>query len=158
MLPSLNAQTDTVAVPLNPVRPIAISELTARLAASPGKVLVVNFWATWCRPCVAELPYFEQLRAEYASQGVEVVLVSLDDPAELASRVQPFVTRKALQSELYLLTDQDPNEWMPVLSDDWNGTIPCTTVIVNGQWQGAPYLAREFTYESLVAAVRPHLR
>jgi thiol-disulfide isomerase/thioredoxin len=141
----------------NPVRLVNLGQLTQRMAASPTKVLVVNFWATWCRPCVAELPYFEQLSRELGPQGVEVVLVCLDDTADLATRVQPFVDRRGLRAELLMLTDQDPNQWMPVLSDTWNGTIPCTTVVVGGRWQGAPYYAQEFTYESLLALVKPHL-
>ena len=51
---------------------------------------VVNFWATWCKPCVAELPYFEQLTETYKGQKVKVLLVSLDFSKQIESKLLTF--------------------------------------------------------------------
>jgi len=67
------------------------------------KTYVINFWATWCAPCVKELPYFEQLNAEYHDKNVEVVLVSLDFPKLFESKLKPFIVKNDLQSQVIAL-------------------------------------------------------
>ena len=52
---------------------------TRRLSEWDGKVILVNFWATWCPPCLREIPGFVQLQAEYGSRGLEIVGVAVDD-------------------------------------------------------------------------------
>src|SRR5690554_3904936 len=65
-------------------------------------VYVINFWATWCKPCIKELPYFEDLRKEYKDQGVHFVLVSLDFSEKLELVVMPFIEKHQLASEIVL--------------------------------------------------------
>ena len=65
--------------------------LSQEIAGTESRVLVVNFWATWCGPCVKELPAFEQLQERYKDRGVEVLLVSLDFPDELETNLYPFI-------------------------------------------------------------------
>ena len=60
-------------------------------AALSGKVVVVNFWATWCVPCIQEIPSFNRLHKDFAGQGVAVLGISMDD--EGAARVQPFLKK-----------------------------------------------------------------
>ncbi len=62
------------------------------------KVHVVNFWATWCAPCVKELPYFEKINKEYKANGVELLLVSLDFPRKYETKLKPFLKEKQLKS------------------------------------------------------------
>src|SRR5262245_56135521 len=70
-------------------------------------VLVINFWATWCKPCVKELPNFEAAREEYKGKPVKFLLVSLDFKRELDARVIPFVKTKNLLSPVVLLDEPD---------------------------------------------------
>lgn len=91
-------------------------------------VYVVNFWATWCAPCVREIPYFEALHERYASQGVRVVLVSLDFPNHLHSRLIPFIQERDMQSQVLLLDDANANRWIPMVDERWNGAIPATLI------------------------------
>ena len=51
---------------------------------------VINFWSTWCAPCVKELPYFEQVNQKYTNRKVKVILVSLDFPKQLETKLKPF--------------------------------------------------------------------
>jgi len=111
------------------------------------KTYVVNFWATWCKPCVKELPYFEALRENYKDKGVEVILVSLDFPEKLESHVLPFIEKHKLKSTIVLLDDVDSNRWIPLVSEEWSGAIPAT-IIYNKK--GRNFYERTFTYEELV--------
>ena len=98
------------------------------LHQSGDKIRVVNFWATWCAPCIKELPYFESLGKEYASKGVEVVLVSLDFPSMWEKRLPDFVEKKGISSPVVVLDDPDQNSWIPRVDANWSGAIPATLI------------------------------
>jgi len=91
-------------------------------------IYVVNFWATWCVPCVKELPAFEQLAQKYKSQKVKVILVSLDMPKQAESRLLPFIERQKIKSKVLLMRDPDQNTWVPKVNADWSGAIPATVI------------------------------
>lgn len=124
------------------------------LNQSSEEVLVLNFWATWCKPCVKELPAFEQLGAEFKDRGVEVVLVSLDFPEHVEKAVVPFIEKNGLKNEVVLLDDPDANTWIPKVSSTWSGAIPATLIIKKGQRY---FYEQSFTYESLKNEVQPLL-
>jgi len=107
----------------------SFAHLEKRLQEDTNMVIVVNFWATWCKPCVEELPYFEQLQANYADKSVRVLLVSLDFKSQKEKRLRPFLTENPMQSEVALLADQDADTWIPRMHRDWDGAIPATMVI-----------------------------
>lgn len=88
---------------------------------------VINFWATWCAPCIKELPYFEQLHTE--DPKVKVILVSLDSRKDLEKKLIPFVARKQLTAEVILLSDKDYNAWLDKIDATWSGAIPATLII-----------------------------
>lgn len=89
---------------------------------------VINFWATWCLPCVKELPYFEQLNEKYKGQNVKVILVSLDLPKKVESNLIPFIKKKNLKSEIIHLNDPDANAWIEKVDKSWAGSIPATVI------------------------------
>ncbi len=89
---------------------------------------VINFWSTWCAPCVKELPYFEELNQKYANKKVKVILVSLDFPKQLETKLKPFLAKNNLQSEVLVLTDPDANSWVDKVNPTWSGAIPATVV------------------------------
>lgn len=89
---------------------------------------VINFWSTWCAPCVKELPYFEELNEKYADEKVKVILVSLDFPKQLETKLKPFLAENKLQSEVLVLTDPDANSWVDKVNPKWSGAIPATVV------------------------------
>ena len=89
---------------------------------------VINFWATWCKPCVEELPYFEQLNQEMSDEKVKVVLISMDFPKKLETLLLPFVKERALKSHVVALTDSDHNSWISKVDPSWSGAIPITIV------------------------------
>lgn len=99
-----------------------------KLIHEPGPVRVINFWATWCAPCVKEMPLFEKLNQE--NKNTKVLLVSMDydldpDPA----KVKKFIERKKIQSQVVILAEENPNDWIEKIDKDWSGALPSTLVI-----------------------------
>jgi len=90
------------------------------------KVRVINFWATWCAPCVKELPNFEEMGDKY--DQVEVILVNLDFVEEL-DKVEKFVAKMELKSKVILLDEMNYNSWIDQVSTDWSGAIPATVMV-----------------------------
>ena len=109
-------------------------------------IYVINFWATWCKPCVKELPAFEKLAQDYSDKNVKILLVSLDFSDKIESQVVPFIKKNNIQSEVVLLDDADANSWIPKVSSDWSGAIPAT-VIYNKNTR--TFYERSFTFEEL---------
>lgn len=116
---------------------------------------VINFWATWCAPCVKELPYFEQLNASLKGEKIRIILVSLDFPRQLESKLVPFVEKHQLKSEVVVLTDGAANEWIDKVSPEWSGAIPIT-VVYNAKKRH--FYGEEFnSYEDLEKLVKAFL-
>jgi len=97
------------------------------LKEEQDQIYVINFWATWCKPCIQELPYFEV--AQNKHKDVRVILVSLDFPNKLQSQLIPFVKKNSIQSQVILLDDPHENEWIPKIDSTWSGAIPATLMV-----------------------------
>ncbi len=96
-------------------------------------IVIVNFWATWCKPCITELPYFEQINAEMKSEKFSVCLVNLDFNSKYKTSAVEFVRNKNLKSEVIHLNDTDPNKWINKIDSNWTGAIPATLIYENGK-------------------------
>ncbi len=96
-------------------------------------IYVINFWATWCKPCVAELPWFEQLHKEMVNQPVKVVLISMDFPKQYETKLLPFIRERQLKPQVIALADLDYNSWIDKVSNEWDGAIPFTLIYKNNQ-------------------------
>lgn len=91
-------------------------------------IYVINFWATWCAPCVEELPDFEKINQKYKNKKFKMILVSLDFKKHKESRVVPFVEQHNLQASVVLLYAPDANAWINKVNKDWSGSIPATLI------------------------------
>lgn len=130
------------------VKVIKYDELQNLRNAPHDTLYVVNFWATWCKPCIKELPYFEALNEQYKNQPVRVVLVSMDAAEDLDKRVKPFVQKRNLTSDLLLLDEVDANTWIDKLEPKWSGAIPATMVFNNKRRQ-YEFVEKELSREEL---------
>lgn len=107
---------------------------------------IINFWATWCRPCIEELPYLEQIGEKYKNEKVKVILVSLDFQEKIEDQVIPFVKQRNIKSKVVLLDAPDANSWIPKINKDWSGAIPATLIYNKGK---RAFYEQSFTYEEL---------
>ncbi len=131
---------------LSQVPSVDFDGLEPRLSTGSDSVYVVNFWATWCVPCVKELPEFERINEEYADRKVKVLLVSLDNPNHMESRVIPFIEKHGLKSEIILLNDPRSHHWIPRVDESWSGAIPATIVFTRNS---RSFYEKVFTWEEL---------
>jgi thiol-disulfide isomerase/thioredoxin len=107
---------------------IRLKDLQKVLTTSTDRIQVFNFWATWCAPCVKEIPLFEKLNQE--NNSVDVTLVSMDfDLDPNPDKVNRFVVRKNIQSKVVILTETDPNSWIDKIDKEWTGVLPATLII-----------------------------
>lgn len=129
---------------------IKIAELEAILKKKEGPIQVINFWATWCAPCVKELPLFEQLQ----SSSTKVTLINLDFVEKL-DKVDVFIAKKNLKSEVLLLDEIDYNSWIDKVDKRWEGSIPATLVYnpVNGKRAFIQQELKEGELEKLITSV-----
>lgn len=125
--------------------------LEPMLHATDDKTYVINFWATWCKPCVEELPSFEKLNQEFKNKDVEVVLVSLDFPTKITSQLIPFIKEKSLSSTVVLLDDPKQNTWIPKVDKDWSGAIPATLIFNKNK---RAFYEQSFTYNQLETEIK----
>ncbi|MCL7753520.1 TlpA family protein disulfide reductase [Polaribacter sp. Z022] len=128
------------------VKSYTYKELKPLLTKNDGKTYVVNFWATWCAPCVKELPYFEKLREEYIGKDVEVILVSLDFPKQIDKRLIPFINKKQLKSNVIVLNDVNEDVWIKDIDSTWSGALPATLIYSK---KGRKFFEQSFEYEEL---------
>lgn len=129
------------------VKLLTIDELNERIKNGQDSTYVVNFWATWCAPCIKELPHFEKLNTEFKSEKLAVLLVSVDFKSKLNSAVIPFVKRKNMKSEVFLLNESDPQKYIDRIDKSWSGSIPATLFIKGDKRK---FIESEFTYEQLL--------
>ena len=130
-------------------------DFSALLHKNNDTTYVVNFWATWCKPCVEELPYFDQLAEKHKGEKVKVLLVSMDFADQVKGRLKPFIKKKKVQSEVVVFDAPKPNEWIPKIDEKWSGAIPAT-YIYRGKEHS--FYERSFDYETLESVVQPFLK
>lgn len=109
------------------IKVMDLDSFQAGISRSTDTVYVYNFWATWCGPCVKEMPYFEQLGEAYQGKKLKVVLISLDFPRQ-TQRVKDYVTKNNIQSEVWHLTESNANLWVNSIEPTWSGAIPATLI------------------------------
>lgn len=105
---------------------ISFEEFEAMTLEPSSKLRVYNFWATWCAPCVKEMPYFDQAAAN--NPDLELVFISMDDGRN-PDRVTNFIQKRKVKAPVFLLDDVDYNRWIDKVDPSWSGAIPATLFI-----------------------------
>ena len=127
---------------------LSLDQLEKRFQQGKDTVYVVNFWATWCAPCIKELPIFKKLQSSYASEPLKVLLVSIDLKSKLDKVVNPFVRRNKLANELFLLNEANEKKYIDRISTTWSGALPATLVF-NKENNIRRFYQKELSYSEL---------
>lgn len=131
-------------------------ELQHIVSDEADKLLVVNFWATWCKPCVEELPHFMEVNEQLASvDSYKMILVSLDK-ADMLEDVYQVAKKLNLNTDIYILSDNKRmNEWIPAIDSQWSGAIPATVFFKNGK--KVYFTEGQLTKDELISQINTHL-
>ena len=133
---------------------LSFEEFEPLLNKDNDTVYVINFWVTWCKPCIKEMPDFEKFWAEYKNKNVKLYLVSLDFPNKHEELLIPFVEKHNIKSEVIHLTDTDSNKWIDKVSPLWSGSLPATLVY---KGNSAEFYETTLTFEDLKRIVEQKL-
>lgn len=108
-------------------------ELMSLIHTNDDTIRLFNFWATWCKPCVRELPYFEELSQSKSKEKFRLYLVSLDFRKDYKKRLIPFLNKKKITASVLLFDGGNPNNWINTINPDWSGSIPASLIAFKGQ-------------------------
>ena len=133
------------------VKVIKFPELQKKILTADAPLTIFNFWATWCGPCIKEMPHFE---AYLDNPNVKVIFVSMDYGDKI-DRVKSFVKDKGIKSEVVLLDETDYNSFMDKISKEWSGAIPATLFV--DEWGKTNFHEKEFTKEQLDKTINEYL-
>ncbi len=107
-----------------------IADLEAAIKNAEGPV-VFNFWATFCKPCLEEMPYFQQIAKKYEKDGVKLILVNLDMPSAYPQKITDFAGKRKIVAPIKYLDESDADVFCPRVDENWSGSIPATLFINN---------------------------
>lgn len=136
----------------NKIPVVKWDKMETLLNNTEDKVYVINFWASWCRPCLEELPDFEAFQEKYKKENVEVILVSLDQKKLLETKVVPLIKKKGINSTVWLLDETDFNSWINKIDPSWSGALPAT-LIIKGSSNKKIFHEGKYTQEKLTETV-----
>jgi thiol-disulfide isomerase/thioredoxin len=137
-------------------RVVKLDKIKEIIEKKSDRIQVINFWATWCGPCVKELPLFEKLNAE-ARPDLRITLVSMDlDLDPNPEKVHKFISRKNIKSEVLILDEADPNSWIDKIAKEWSGALPATLVIntQTGKRKFVEHELKEGDLEQIISEVQ----
>ncbi|MBP6687686.1 MAG: TlpA family protein disulfide reductase [Lacibacter sp.] len=117
-----------VVIQAQPIKRWKMDDLL-QYANTSDSVLVINFWATFCGPCIAELPYFHSITNKYKKQHVKLLLVSLDFEEYYPKRIRDFANKRKYTAEIVWLDEEKPDEFCPRIDPKWTGSMPATLFI-----------------------------
>jgi thiol-disulfide isomerase/thioredoxin len=127
---------------------IKIFELEKRVKNNSDTTYIVNFWATWCVPCVKELPAFDSIKNTYQNTKTKILLVSMDFKEDLTLKLLPFLSTKKIKSEVVLLDETNANYFIPMISNEWSGALPATWIF-NNQKKINHFFEKKINFEFL---------
>ena len=134
---------------------IKIEGLQSLLNENNHKLHVINFWATWCKPCVKELPQFIALAEDHPE--ITISLVSLDFVQDLDTKVYPFLEKKNIDLRILLIDELDYNLWIDMVDPSWSGAIPATLIIAPETGR-RKFLEKEFENDELEVEIQSFIK
>jgi thiol-disulfide isomerase/thioredoxin len=90
---------------------------------------IINFWATFCIPCIQEIPHFQELVKKYKSAGINLVLVNLDMKSAYPTQIASFAKKRKFTSKIVFLDETNADLFCPVADSSWSGALPSTLML-----------------------------
>jgi thiol-disulfide isomerase/thioredoxin len=112
------------------IKKVKIDEL-AKIIAETKTPLVVNFFATWCKPCLEELPFFLEEYNNHRKDSLQFLLVSLDFKDEFQVKVAQFVQKRKINAPVIWLDETNADVFCPKVDSSWSGAIPASLFVNN---------------------------
>ena len=122
----------SIGLSTNRVSVLTLQQMESATLKNNDTLYVVNFWATWCKPCVGELPYFLETVKKNAHQKVKIVFASLNSIKEMET-VQKFTDTRNILQDVFILNAGNPNIWLDKIDKSWDGSIPATVMYKNSK-------------------------
>jgi thiol-disulfide isomerase/thioredoxin len=138
------------------VVPINAQQLGAELERLSGRVVLINYWATWCMPCLREIPALIELESELSEQGFSVVAVSLDELADVDAIVEPFLADRFPEFTSFISAENDMDSIVSVVDPFWNEVLPTSYLLARDGTVAAKIQGGK-SGEDFAAAIRPLL-
>jgi thiol-disulfide isomerase/thioredoxin len=130
-----------------------MTDLVKYMNQKSDTILVINFWATFCKPCVAEIPDFINVANKYKNQRVKLLLVSLDFPSFYPAKIATFAAKHKFTASMVWLNETNADYFCPMIDSSWSGAIPAT-LIVNTKTGYKKFFEAEMKGEELEGALR----
>ncbi|MES1223968.1 MAG: TlpA family protein disulfide reductase, partial [Bacteroidota bacterium] len=137
------------------IKKMKIGELVNYISQSDHP-LIVNFWATFCGPCIREIPYFQSVTAKYKKENVELLLISLDLPSFYPSKISSFVKDKNYTAVIIWLDETNADIFCPKIDKHWSGGIP-STLFINNKKNYREFFERQLTDLQLEQSIKKML-
>ncbi len=106
--------------------PVNLQELKLLIHADSGNVVLVNLWATWCKPCNEEMPGLAQLKHDLRKKPFDLILVSTDDSDLINSDIPKALRNNGVQFKTFLMHDETDEELINGMSEKWSGALPAS--------------------------------
>ena len=129
-----------------------LADLKSAISNAQGPV-VFNFWATFCKPCIAEIPYFQQLVKKYEEHGVQLILVSLDLREAFPQKIKSFAKQHQFNGPLKYLDETNADLFCPAVDSSWSGSIPAS-LFINNKTGYRKFFETQLTKENFEAELR----
>jgi len=117
---------------------------------------VVNFWSTYCQPCIEEMPYLQSISKKYATNRVKLVFVSLDAKSFYPKKLQAFLKKKKITTSVIWLNETNADIFCPAVDKKWSGAIPAT-IIVHNKKGYKQFYEQQFTPQQFEEALKKAL-
>jgi thiol-disulfide isomerase/thioredoxin len=129
---------------------VKITDLEKIIVESKGP-LIINFWATFCKPCMEEIPHFQKLQAKYEQEGLQLLFVSLDMEDDYPTKVNSFIKKRKMASTW--LDETNADYFCPKIDQAWTGAIPAT-LFINNKTQYRRFIEESLSEEGLEKQIR----
>ena len=129
------------------IKKLSIADLESYINNS-NKPLVINFWATFCIPCIKEIPYFQSIIKDDYSGKVDLMLVSLDLPSAYPHDIISFAKKRKFYAPIVWLNETNADLFCPRIDSSWSGAIPAS-LFVNGKSGYRRFYEKDISPEQL---------